>query len=179
MSKNMLEIFPEIGWIESPELRQKVIDTFEDGLSNGTWTYDSFYTIPFTVTYPVIITYRDHVRGVTQMALALYDKYRELYPDPRTLNRDHVIASALLHDVGKLLEITVDESGKAVKSANGKLLRHAFTGVALAMRHDIPDEITHVVAVHSTEGDASKRTPIALLIQHSDHLNEFFSKIEV
>lgn len=178
MYQNMIDIFPEINWISSLELRQKVIDVYEDGLARGTWTYDSFATIPYTVSYPATVCFRDHVRGVTAMAVAVYEQYQAIYPNAKELKKDHIIMGALLHDVGKLLEITVNEAGQAVKSDNGKLLRHAFTGVALAMLHDVPDEVVHVIAVHSKEGEASKRTPIAELIQRSDMLNEFFSKIE-
>lgn len=178
MESKMLSVFPEISEIESVELREKVVSVFEDGLKRGSWSYDTFYSMPYTVSYPATVKFREHVRGVTAIALAMYEQYQKIYPNAKELNRDYIIAGALLHDVGKLLEITIDESGQAVKSENGKLLRHAFTGVSLAMCHDIPDEVSHIIAVHSHEGNASKRTVMAELIQRSDQLNEFFSKLE-
>lgn len=176
MYSNITDVFPEINWITNTELRQKVIDTFQDGIERGKWTLDVMANMPYTVSYPATVTFRDHVRAVTTTAVNIYDMQQKIYTSPLLLNRDYLIASALLHDVGKLIEIQVDVDGTAHKSANGQLLRHAFTGVALAMLHDIPDEITHVIAVHSHEGEASKRTMIAGIVQRSDQINEFLSK---
>lgn len=176
MYQNIVDVFPEINWIEDTALRQKVMDTYQDGIDYGKWKLDVLANMPYTVSYVTPVTFRDHVRGVTALAVEIYEQHRRIYMKPLTLNRDYLIASALLHDVGKLMEIEVDEDGTAHKSENGKLLRHAFTGVAMAMRHGIPDEVTHVIAVHSREGEASKRSVIAGIVQHADQVNEYLSK---
>ena len=89
--------------------------------------------------------------------------------------RDYLIAGALLHDVGKLMELARDPDGKTVKSDNGKLLRHAFTGVYLAMANDLPDEVVHIIAVHSFEGNASHPTLLAHFVRQADQTCERYS----
>lgn len=47
----------------------------------------------------------EHVRNVAKTALMLVDYQRQLYPDGPTLNRDLVLAGALLHDLGRVAEL--------------------------------------------------------------------------
>jgi putative nucleotidyltransferase with HDIG domain len=177
MYQSILDVFPEIDLIEDQTLKQKVIDVFKEGIAYQNWKFEAFSDMPYTVSYVTSVPFRQHVRAVTALAVDVYDLYLKMYPSAKQLNRDYLIAGALLHDVGKLMEITVSEEGVAGKSSNGKLLRHAFTGVGLAMKHGIPDEVLHVIAVHSREGDGGYRSPIADLIRRSDQMNEFLSQI--
>ena len=84
--------------------------------------------------------------------------------------RDTLIAGAILIDVGKLIEYVIKD-GQAVVGRTGKLLRHPFSGVGLAMRFGVPDEICHMIAVHSKEGDLGKRTTESLIIHHADFMS--------
>jgi CRISPR/Cas system-associated endonuclease Cas3-HD len=81
-----------------------------------------------------------------------------------------LVAGSILHDVGKLLEYR--KTGKGyVKSHMGSLLRHPFSGQALAYKHDVPPEVLHMIAYHSKEGDLGKRTVEAIIIHHADFVN--------
>ena len=63
------------------------------------------------------------------------------------------------------------EDGDTIKfSKSGQLLRHAFTGVSLAQASDVPDEVCHVIAVHSKEGDSFTRTTEGLIVHHADFM---------
>ena len=85
------------------------------------------------------------------------------------ISGDTVIAGAILADVGKLLEYeTVD--GKAKQSKRGEMLRHPFTGVALAMECGVPDEVCHIIAAHAAEGDLMKRSTEAYIVHHADFM---------
>src|SRR5207302_6968016 len=83
---------------------------------------------------------------------------------------DTVIAGAILADVGKLLEYEVNAGGQAVQSERGEMLRHPFTGVALAMECGVPDAICHIIAAHAAEGDLVKRTTEAYIVHHADFM---------
>ncbi len=72
--------------------------------------------------------------------------------------------------MGKLLEISFQE-GKFVKSRSGELVRHPFSGAALAARFDLPLEIIHIIAAHSKEGDSWGRTIEGIIIHHADFVN--------
>jgi hypothetical protein len=48
------------------------------------------------------------------------------------------------------------------------MLRHPFSGVGLCFKHGVPDEVMHVVATHSKEGDHVKRSPESIIFHHAD-----------
>ncbi|HEX9654790.1 MAG TPA: HD domain-containing protein, partial [bacterium] len=86
------------------------------------------------------------------------------------VNRDHLVAGALLADVGKLYEYD-KKDGKVVKSKHGQYLRHPFSGVGLCFKYNIPEEVMHIVAVHSKEGDHFRRSPEAIILHHADFID--------
>ena len=87
------------------------------------------------------------------------------------LDVDLVIACGLLHDVGKALEYKRNPDGSATKSRNGELLRHPVSGAALALEMGLPEEVAHVIAAHSKEGEFVSRLPEAILIFHCDFID--------
>ena len=170
MREELLRILPEIGLIEDDSLREKVAKTWEDGLSRGGWTPADVERMPFTLAKTVDINFAQHVRSVTKISLSVYETFEEVYRGKLSLNRDIVLAGALLHDVGKLLEME-ESGGEFRKSAEGKLVRHPFSGVALADANGIPAEVQHIIGTHSKEGDPFKRTPEAVVVHLADFMN--------
>jgi len=170
------EILPEIDLIEDESLRNKVLATWEAGLARGGWTPMDIERMPFTLAKKVHLSFAQHVRSVTKICLAVADTFDEIYRgETLKLDRDILLAGALLHDVGKLLEI--EESGGAFrKSVDGTLVRHPFSGVALADAHGLPAEVLHIIGTHSKEGDPYKRTPEAIILHYADFMN--FDPIE-
>ena len=74
-----------------------------------------------------------------------------------------------LADVGKLLEYEKVD-GQTRQSKRGELLRHPFTGVALAMECGVPHAVCHIIASHAAEGDLVKRTTEAYIVHHADFM---------
>ena len=166
----LLRVLPEIGLIEDDTLREGVAKTWEDGLIRGGWEPSDIERMPFTLAKVVDINFAQHVRSVTKTCLHVYETFEEIYQGKLFLNRDIILAGALLHDVGKLLEME-ESNGGFRKSAEGKLVRHPFSGVALADANGIPPEVQHVIATHSKEGDPYKRTPEAVVVHLADFMN--------
>jgi len=165
-------ILPEINLIGDPELQDKVIAVWEEAMAFRGWTPAILQSIPFTLLAEnVQITFIEHVRTVCKMCIACDEVLTEAYGKRKTrVNRDYLVAGALLADVGKLLEYEIVD-GKAVKSDYGKKLRHPFSGVGLAFKHGLPAEVLHVIATHSKEGDAEKRSPEAIIFHHADFID--------
>lgn len=171
MYKTWYDVFPEIAEITDEQLQSKVIATCEDALKIGGWSLDDLDNIPFTLIIPnTIVSYRTHVRTVTRMAINAYNEWG-VYGETRRINRDYLIAGAILHDVGKLIEYEKTSDGATVKSDLGKNLRHPFSGCALAVKHNIPYEIAHIIANHAKEGDGTLRSPEAVIVNKCDMLN--------
>ena len=63
------------------------------------------------------------------------------------------------------------KDGKLVTSQAGKLVRHPFSGLAIADRFGIPAEVQHIIATHSKEGDLGHRTVEAIIVNHADFVS--------
>ncbi len=170
--KTLLEVIPEFNLIKDEELRENTIAIWEEATNYRNWTVEELLNIPFTLLADnVKITYLEHVRTVCKMCVACDDVLTEAYHERKTpVNRDYLVAGAMLADVGKLYEYD-KEDGKVVKSKHGKYLRHPFSGVGLCFKYNIPEEVMHIVAVHSKEGDHFPRSPEAIILHHADFID--------
>ncbi len=166
------EILPEIKEIKDAELRKKVIAVWNEAMQYRGWTVKQVSTIPFTLLAEnVKITYIDHIRAVCRMCMACDQVQAEVHGKKRTpVNRDYLIAGALLADVGKLLEYEIVDD-QVIKSDYGKHIRHPFSGVGLAFKHDIPSEVMHIIATHSKEGTGEERQPESIIFHHTDFID--------
>ena len=168
----ILRLLPEITQIKNPELKEKVAGCWKEAIEFRGWTEELLRAIPFTLLADnVAIPFIDHVRAVCRMCIAVDDVLNEIHESRKTpINRDSLIAGALLADVGKLLEFEIVD-GTPVKSVFGKHIRHPFSGVALAYKHGLPSEVMHVIATHSKEGEGEKRTPESIVFHHADFID--------
>ncbi|MFA4839193.1 MAG: HD domain-containing protein [Candidatus Neomarinimicrobiota bacterium] len=166
------DILPEVNKINDAGLRSKVIAVWEEAMAFRGWTPEILSSIPFTLLAEnVRITFIEHVRTVCKMCIACDEVLTSAYRNRKTpIQRDYLIAGALLADVGKLFEYEIVD-GKATKSDFGKKLRHPFSGVGLAFKHDLPPEVLHIIATHSKEGDAEKRSPESIIFHHVDFID--------
>ncbi len=132
MEDELKTLLPEILWIKDEKLREAIADTYSDALRTGGWNVQDMKEIPFTLLIPnCSVSYLSHVRAVTRMCHSAWTEFKAIYqgPDAAPLEYDILIAGALLHDVGKLVEYTKGKDGKYVKSATRagsptSLLRH-------------------------------------------------------
>jgi len=171
MRKDILKILPEIRKIKNKELREKVISTWEEGIRLGGWRIEDLKKIPFSLLLPNSkINIVEHTRAVTNTALRVAEAVSRAYGKLVKIDKDVLVAGGILHDVGKLLEYT-RRGGKTTKSPKGKFLRHPFSGSALAYKCGVPEEVVHLIAVHSHEGDQGYRSVEAIIINHADFIN--------
>ncbi|MCX7780099.1 MAG: HD domain-containing protein [Negativicutes bacterium] len=174
MRKAILELLPEINWIQNLQLCEAVVDSYVDALTEGGWEPSDMDKIPFALAFPNCPTsYLCHVKAVTRMCRMILEEYNSIYQGQGDflLDNDRLIAGALLHDVGKFVEWKKGEDGNYGKSQTGKDLRHPISGTVIAMRNGIPSDIAHIVAYHAHEGDGVKRSPEAVIVNKVDMMN--------
>jgi putative nucleotidyltransferase with HDIG domain len=152
----------ELQWIKDHDLRLKVIDMWMTAADIGGWK--NLKKVPFTLLIEKSGCLIDHTKRVTKLAKCIKDIRDE------HLNQDYLIAGALLHDVGKLLEYEIKD-GKTVKSEYGKRFRHPVSGSLLAKECGLPDEIVHIIYAHSYEGDPTERTAESYIVHHCDFID--------
>jgi putative nucleotidyltransferase with HDIG domain len=172
MSKEIYKLWPELEWIEDPDLRDKTAKTWELALERSVLTVEDLNSIPFTLLAgpDLKVSFMAHKRAVVHIAKESGDKIKEFFGDELPVNMDVLIAGAILADVGKLLEYVKDDDGNAIQGTYGKLLRHPFSGVSLAEECGIPPEVCHIIAAHAGEGDLVKRTTEAYVVHHADFM---------
>lgn len=154
--------FTELTWIQDKNLRDKVVNVWKTAADQGKW--DRLEEIPFTLIFENSGLLVDHTKRITALVRNVGNTRQE------NLNKDYLIAGALLHDVGKLLEYE-RKGGKIQKSAFGETTRHPAAGAQLAETCSLPSEVVHIIAAHSHEGDTMNRTPEAIIIHHCDFID--------
>jgi putative nucleotidyltransferase with HDIG domain len=171
MTSEILKVLPEISLIGDTKLRELTLTVWEEAMKRGGWTVADLLKMPFTLLLKKIdVNIIDHTRAVTRAALQIGEVLNTEYKGKVKVDRDTLLAGALLHDVGKLFEYTRDKE-TFVKSRDGDLLRHPISGAAFAFKYGLPQEVVHIIAAHSKEGDGSRRTIEAVIVNHADFVN--------
>ena len=172
ITRELLELWPELEWIEDPELRLKTARVWDKALEKSVLTGEDLKRIPFTLLCgpDLKVSFMDHKRAVVHIARESGIKINQFFGDELPVNMDVLIAGAILADVGKLLEYELDDQGNAVQGTYGKYLRHPFSGVSLAESCGLPPEVCHIIAAHAGEGDMIKRSTEAYIVHHADFM---------
>jgi len=126
----------------------------------------------------------EHTLSVTQSCIQLAEKYAIQYSELRPpLNRDLVVAGAILHDFGRLLEFD-DESFLPQPTVPGRLFGHLFLGRDLVrdtasevpnINPELIQILEHIVITHLSIPEwGSPKLPLVpecLIIHHADDLD--------
>lgn len=171
MRAEVKKIWPEIDWIKDADLREKTLDAWVYALENSVLSAKDLETIPFSLLIKDCnVSFMNHKRTCVQLAVDIARRMKDNFGDEIRINMDILISGAILIDVGKLIEYDKVD-GKLVTSSAGKLVRHPFSGVAIADRFRLPAEVLHIIGTHSAEGDLGKRTVESIIVHHADFVS--------
>lgn len=134
--------------------------------------------------YPFAGGLLEHILSVTHTCLHLVDKYAAVYADLQPpLNRDLVIAGAMLHDLGRVVELG-DDILTTESTVPGRLMGHVLLGRDLVhgMAQELGDVdpelvqlLEHMILSHLTLPEwGSPRLPMipeCLILHHADDLD--------
>ncbi len=108
-----------------------------------------------------------HTLGVTKLSLTLSDLVESLYGG--TVERDTVLAGAILHDVMKCYCYEERDDGGYRTSDFGGKVDHLTLMVGELMKREFPLEVVHVVASHHGDvGPTRPKTVEALIVSVAD-----------
>jgi 3'-5' exoribonuclease len=178
-----LEMFAELmniveSQIKDAELRRLVVDIHEQ-------YREELLSMPAAKRnhHAFVSGYLEHVLNVARTCVYLADKYARLYDDLNPpLATDVVIAGAVLHDIGKLRELSVGPAG-AEYSPAGALIGHILQGRDVVREASVGRKIDpelllrleHVIVAHQRlpEWGAPKppMTPEAMIVHFADDLD--------
>jgi 3'-5' exoribonuclease len=134
--------------------------------------------------YPFAGGLLEHLISVTHTCIHLADKYVGAYPDlVPPINRDLVVAGAILHDIGRTIEFN-DEVGNVQATTPGRLFGHLFLGRDLLrdtarelgdVDADLVQLLEHVLITHLNLPEwGSPKLPLipeSLIVHHADDLD--------
>ena len=140
--------------------------------------------------YPFPGGWVEHTRNVARHSVLLAERYAAQYPDlTPPLNRDLVLAGAILHDIGRVREFDPDATVPTL-GIDGELFGHLLLGVELVRdaARDVPDLnpellrlLEHLIYTHRKIPEwASPRQPRlpaipeVLIVHHADDLDAKF-----
>ncbi len=170
--EDIFALWPELQWISDEDLRKKTANTWKLALTISVLTAEDLNEIPFTLLVGpnLKVTFMEHKRSVVHIARNVGETINAMYHGELNVNMDVLISGAILADVGKLLEYTLDKNGNAIQGTYGKYIRHPFSGVSLAEKAGVPAEVCHIIATHASEGNMVKRTTEAYIVHHADFM---------
>ena len=167
------EELPEVEQIADSGLREKVVEAWATALSRSSFgAIAEIRPSGNPNTPPLKVgTQADHIRGVTRLAIAIADEMTAMFPDLK-VNRDLLIAGALCHDVGKPWEFDPENQARwkgAPRAAGWPSIRHPAYGVHVCLSVGLPEEVAHMAAAHSGEGELVVRSLENTIVHHADY----------
>ena len=159
---NTFSIFPEINQIQSPSLRQGVLKVWNLALSES--GEKNLGSVPFS---PEVsgVSLVEHIRFVLKAALFIADQLEKAHR--YKIDRDLLIAAALLHDLGKIFEYR-RKTGKFRKTGIGKFFPHGFWGTFLTLREGLPLDLAHLVSSHAHISPVPPQLLEGIILHYAD-----------
>ena len=172
--KKLLELAKKI---KDRELRKKVEDLLKDPrLSSRDFKKykpekiekaGSIFVVPSSAFGPVERKLVEHTVVLTELCEKAVEIFKENYG--LELNKDHLIAAAIVHDIGKIFEFKRNVKGEL--EPTGLPLDHTMLGTAELYARDFPEEVIHIVASHYGEsGPTPPRSFEAIVLHYLDSL---------
>ena len=156
---------PELREIADDDLRERVVEVWADAVADV--EHESIADVPRSTTpVPDASDQRTerivpHVRDVTVCAMALADCLADRLGV--TIDRDAVVAAALVHDVSKAYELS-----ETAMPGLDDLLIHPHYAIHLLAAHGFSTHVVHIVAAHSHNTAVEPATLEAQLVYHAD-----------
>ncbi len=168
--------------IDDPSLTQLVVEVLTDH-------QEDFQTIPAASRnhHAFASGLLEHVLSVTKTCIYLADKYGQYYTNMQPeLSKSLIVAGAILHDIGKLVELRNEPQG-AVYTAHGRLIGHILIGrdmvreKAASIDNFDPEtllRLEHIIVAHQNLPEwgspIAPHTPEALLVHYADDIDAKF-----
>jgi HD superfamily phosphohydrolase YqeK len=168
----LVEIFPEIDQISDKTLRTGLEDIWIEIAGEMAW--NDLLEIPKNTKGEVGRSLVEHIRGVTNMAVAICEI--ALTHQNKAFDRDLLLAACLLHDVSKPVEYeplpdSISKPGEirpGRQSQLGLSVQHASYATHKIWQKKLPLELAHLVLTHTHASGMRGKTWEAAALFYAD-----------
>jgi putative nucleotidyltransferase with HDIG domain len=186
LRQSVMDSFPELSQVKNRELADKAVTALTIGLAMS--TFKSWDDVPggdFPTAAMLVPGSGDgfdppakkagqqvHMRAVGQLAVAMAKEAKK-WNTKVEINEDYCLVGGILHDVGKAYEFDPvnQKRWKTDPSRTGdSAIRHPIFGIYPAILAGLPEDMVHLIASHSKEGDEVKRSLESYIVHEADFL---------
>jgi hypothetical protein len=165
-SLDLASLFPEIAQITNPELRRQV-----EALWERLWQESKFRRLEdVPVSSKINRPHLPHAQAVVRLAVAAADVAEQIHGKP--VDRDTLVAAAIVQDAGKLVEYEpADNQARYRRGVLGVKLQHSMYAAHVAMEIGLPLDVVHIMLAHSpstTLAPASRECALLFWIDQLD-----------
>lgn len=166
---DLADLLPAYAGIGDPTLRAGVRDAYARALAETDWP--DLTAVPWLPDEQERLGLPDettvgHVNDVAALATGLADALLARRGG-LALDRDLVVAGALVHDLSKLYEFA---PGEPDGTEYYRLLGHPYLGVYVCEAADLPVELSHVVLSHTSRTAVEPATLEAEIVKRADEV---------
>ncbi|MEQ1593858.1 MAG: hypothetical protein ABL985_02060 [Casimicrobium sp.] len=158
-------LYPEVDSIDDPQLKAAVAAVWGDLWARSRWANPADVPTSSEISYPNL----PHTRSVLQISLAMADAFSTHHGIQ--VNRDHLIAAAVLQDASKVIEYEPAPGGGAAKTEIGKTYPHAFWCAHLGVLHGLPADVCDAILTHSPSAARLPRTLEGKILFFADQID--------
>ena len=169
MSKKPLHLvglFPELMQISNPALRERVEVLWQRLWQECKW--QRLEDVP--VSSKIHRSHLPHAQAVVRLAAVAADVAEQVHHLP--VDRDILIAAAIVQDAGKLVEYEPDNNGTGFKRGElGVQLQHSMYAAHVALEIGLPLEVVHIMLAHSPSTSLTPQSRECALLFWIDQLD--------
>lgn len=162
-TKEIEKIFPEINMLSSEEWAKKVCSVWKEVFEDSKW--EKIEDAKHNSMTPWV-TLVDHTRAVALLALDFIKNLEDIFKTKA--DKDVLIASSLLHDVCKLVELEPAEDGGFKKSTIGERYQHGFLSAYYALKAGFPEAVIANLINHTRDSRTIPRTIEGVVLYYAD-----------
>jgi hypothetical protein len=160
--EEILKVFPAIDKLKDSTLREGIVKAWARALKEG--SFKNLEDIPFSEGISEI-SLTTHIHWVMEIALFMAELVEKRMGI--SVHRDLLIASVLLHDLGKAFEYE-KKGNRYVKSEIGKKFMHGFWGTYIALEEGICQDLAHLISTHSKDSPTHPQLIEGIILHYAD-----------
>lgn len=160
----LARVFPQLAQISDQKLRSAVEAVWQELWEQS--TFERLEDVPTSteIAYPHV----RHNQAVLMLALHVADVFEAIHKV--SVDRNVLIAAALLQDVSKLVEYEQTKDGYGFTKI-GTDFPHAFWGAHAAVRHGVPPEVCAIVLTHTPNSTVFPASIEGKILYYVDQLD--------